>query len=333
MTTQPSQPVLQQGPLVQAKYSENNQITLYWNTSAGIEAAAIFHSAQPEFDEDLNTLLDTQIHPVGASFLRPVTHGRNYYHVKFTDGSVSTVMDRMICTDGVINFRDMGGYETQDGRTVRWGALLRSADLHELSERDLQAAETLDIDWICDLRSDFEVADRPSPAIGKAVNTNIPFMAEANPEEMQRVTGLDLNTGYKAMILNTEKCALILRELLVEGRNTALFHCAAGKDRTGVVCAVILLTLGVPREVVIEDYELTNLALGGLMQRFLKDRDKYIEFMPDLGNEVPEMMKAAFIQASLEAIDEAYGSFDRYVHDGLCLTAEEVVALQNKYLV
>lgn len=333
MSTQPSQPVLQQGPLVQAKYSENDQITLYWNTSAGIEATAIYHSAQPEFDEHLSTLLDIQIQPFGVSFIRPLSHGRNYYHVKFTDGSVSPVTDRLIRTDGVINFRDMGGYVTQDGRTVRWGALLRSADLHELSERDLQAAETLGIDWICDLRSAFEVTERPSPAIGKAVNTNIPFMAEANPEEMQRVAGLDLNAGYKAMILNTEKCALILRELLAEGRDTALFHCAAGKDRTGVVCAVILLTLGVPRDVVIEDYELTNLAVGGLMQRFLKDKDKYIGIMPDLGNEVPEMMKAAFIQASLEVIDEAYGSFDRYLHEGLGFTAEEVAALRNKYLI
>lgn len=333
MSTQPSQPVLQQGPLVQAKYSENNLITLQWNTAADIEIAAVYHSAQPEFDESQSMLLDTQIQPGGASFTRPLSHGRNYYHVKFTDGLVSTVTDRMICTDGIINFRDMGGYATRDGRTVRWGTLLRSADLHELSQRDIQAADTLGIDWICDLRSDFEVVDRPSPAIGKAVNTNIPFMAEANPEEMQRVTGLDLNAGYKAMILNTEKCALILRELLVEGRDTALFHCAAGKDRTGVVCAVILLTLGVPQDVVIEDYELTNLAVGGLMQRFLKDRGKYIGIMPDLDDEIPEMMKAAFIQASLEAIDEAYGSFDRYLHDGLGITADERAVLQHKYLV
>ncbi|MFB5761528.1 tyrosine-protein phosphatase [Paenibacillus medicaginis] len=333
MSTKPSQPVLQQGPLVQAKYSENDQITLYWNTETNIEAAAIYHSAQPEFDEHLSTLLDIQIQPFGASFTRPVAHGRNYYHVKFTDSSVSTVTDRMIQTDGVINFRDMGGYITQDGRTVRWGALLRSADLHELSERDLHAAEMLGIDWICDLRSDFEVVDRPSPAIGKAVNTNIPFMAEANPEEMQRITGLDLKAGYKAMILNTEKCALILRELLAEGRDTSLFHCAAGKDRTGVVCAVILLTLGVPREAVIEDYELTNLAVGGLMQRFLQNRDQYIDIMPDLDGKIPEMMKAAFIEASLEAIDEVYGSFDRYLHEGLGITVEEVTALHNKYLV
>ncbi|MFM9282405.1 tyrosine-protein phosphatase [Paenibacillus jiagnxiensis] len=333
MSTQPSQPVLQQGPLVQAKYSENDQITLYWNTEAEVEAAVIYHSVQPEFDEGLSTLLDTQTQPVGVSFTRPLSHGRNYYHAKFTDGSVSTVTDRMIYTDGVINFRDMGGYTTRDGRTVRWGALLRSADLHELSQRDIQAIEALGIDWICDLRSDFEVAHRPSPPIGKAVNTNIPFMAEANPEEMQQITGFDLNAGYKAMIMNTEKCALILRELLVERRDAALFHCAAGKDRTGVVCAIILLTLGVPRDVVIEDYELTNLAVGGLMQRFLNDRDKYIGIMPDLGDEIPEMMKAAFIQASLEAVDEVYGSFDRYLHDGLGITAEEVAALQNKYLV
>ncbi|MFK0521295.1 tyrosine-protein phosphatase [Paenibacillus illinoisensis] len=331
-----SNSLLKQGPTVQAKYSENNGIALVWNMAETMEAEAVYHSVSPEFTESSSTLLDIQIDPAGAIFTRTVSPGRNYYHVKFTNGSVSTINDRMIYTDGVINFRDMGGYLTEDGRTTRWGMLLRSADLHELSEPDLQTAAALGIDWICDLRSDFEVASRPSPAIGHAINTNVPFMAEASPEEMQKI-GHDLHAGYKAMILNTEKCALILNELLKEERDTSLFHCAAGKDRTGVVCALILLTLGVPREVVIEDYELTNLAVDGLMQRFLsgnnKDYQKYMDQMPEPQGAIPEMMKAAFIQAALEAIDENYGSFEQYLTEGLGISAEQRTALQNKYLV
>ncbi|MCM3785488.1 tyrosine-protein phosphatase [Neobacillus mesonae] len=330
-------PLLQQGPLVQAKYSSNNEITLAWNMAEALKAEAIYHSTQSEFDEKSSTMLEVQIEPVGAAFTRTLSPGRSYYHIKFSDGSVSTVTDRMIYTDGVINFRDMGGYSTEDGRTTRWGMLLRSADLHELSEQDLVTADALGIDWVCDLRSDFEVTSRPSPAIGKAINTNIPFMAEANPEEMKKI-GLDLNAGYKAMILNTDKCSLILHELLKEDRDTSLFHCAAGKDRTGVVCALILLTLGVPRNVVIEDYELTNLAIEGLMQRFLTgDNKDYIDQMPELkdkwNGEIPEMMKAAFIQASLEAIDENYGSFENYLHEGLGISEEERIVLKNKFLV
>ncbi|WP_339843745.1 tyrosine-protein phosphatase [Paenibacillus sp. FSL W7-1088] len=327
-----SKPLLQ-GPLVQAKYSDNNVFTLAWNTAENVKAEAIYHSNHPEFDELSSTLLEVRIEPIGATFTRTLSPGRSYYHVKFKDGSVSTIQDRMIYTDGIINFRDMGGYHTEDGRTTRWGMLLRSADLHELGDQDLQTAEALGIDWICDLRSEFEVASRPSPVIGKAMNSNIPFMAEANPEEMQKIA-FDLNVGYKAMILNTEKCSLILQELLKEGRSTSLFHCAAGKDRTGVVCAVILLTLGVPREVVIEDYELTNLAVDGLMQRFLSDTNKvYMDQMPELEGNIPDMMKAAFIQAALEAIDENYGSFEKYLHEGLGITEQERNSLQNRYLV
>ncbi|MFS0869572.1 tyrosine-protein phosphatase [Paenibacillus xylanilyticus] len=331
-----SKPLLKQGPLVRAKYSKNNGITLAWNMTEDVEAEAIYHSILPEFDELSSTLLEVRIDPIGSAFTRTLSPGRNFYHVKFKDGSVSTINDRMIYTDGVINFRDMGGYLTEDGRTTRWGMLLRSADLHELSEQDLLTADALGIDWICDLRSEFEVASRPSPAIGKAINTNIPFMAEANPEEMQKI-GHDLHAGYKAMILNTDKCALILHELLKEDRDTSLFHCAAGKDRTGVVCALILLTLGVPRDVVIEDYELTNLAVDGLMQRFLsgsnKDYKAYMDQMPDLQGAIPEMMKAAFIEAALEAIDENYGSFELYLAEGLGINEEQRTALQNKYLV
>lgn len=327
--------LVKQGPLVQAKYSVGNRITMSWNTAAHVEVEGIYLSNQLEFDESQSARLEAHIDLEAASVTRTQSPGRNYYHVKFNDGSVSTIYDRMINTDGVINFRDMGGYLTEDGRTTRWGALLRSADLHELSEQDLHIAGTLDIDWICDLRSDFEVAKRPSPAMGKAINTNIPFMAEANPEDMEKI-GLDLNAGYKAMMMNTEKCSLILHELLQEGRYTSLFHCAAGKDRTGVVCALILLTLGVPRDVVIEDYELTNLAVDELMKRFLADSKDYMDHMPELmgkTREIPEMMKANFIQASLEAIDENYGSFDRYLHEGLGVTEEERTILKNKYLV
>ncbi|MNO24982.1 Tyrosine-protein phosphatase precursor [compost metagenome] len=319
------------GSLVQAKYSTNNQITIVWNTAATIDVENIYLSAHPEFEVSQGTRLEAHIDGASASFTRTLSPGRSYYHVKFSDGSVATVNDRMINTDGVINFRDMGGYRTEDGRTTRWGALLRSADLHELSEQDLHIADALGIDWICDLRSESEVAKRPSPPIGTAINTNIPFIAEADPEKMQKV-GIDLHAGYKAMIMNTQKCSLILHELLKEERDTSLFHCAAGKDRTGVVCALILLTLGVPRDVVIEDYKLTNLVIDGLMQRFLADSKDYIDQMPELNGGIPEMMKADFIQAALEAIDENYGSFDRYLYEGLGITAEERAALQNKYL-
>lgn len=326
--------LVKQGPLLQAKYSADNQITIAWSTALGVEALDIYLSILPEFDESQSVRLEAHIDRGGASFTRTLSTGRKHYHVKFNDGSVSTVPDRMIITDGVINFRDMGGYLTEDGRTTRWGALLRSADLHELSEQDLQIADALGMDWICDLRSDFEVAKRPSPAIGTATNTNIPFMAEVNPEDMQKI-GLDLNAGYKAMMMNTQTCSLILHELLQEDRYTSLFHCAAGKDRTGVVCALILLTLGVPRDVVIEDYELTNLAVDGLMRRFLADSKDYVDQMPELQGktgEIPEMMKAHFIQAALEAIDENYGSFDRYLYEGLGITEEERTALKDKYL-
>lgn len=335
MSTSIPKNVVKQGVWVQAKYSSNNQMMITWNKPAdaqNVKVEGIYFSTHPEFDETKSTSLEATIDLAGASFTRTLSPGRSYYHVKFNDGSVFTIHDRMIHTEGVINFRDMGGYVTEDGRMTRWGALLRSADLHELSKQDLQIVDALGIDWICDLRSDFEVAKRPSPAIGTAINTNVPFMAEADPEEMQKI-GLDLNAGYKAMIMNTDKSSFILHELLKEEVNTSLFHCAAGKDRTGVVCALILLTLGVPRDVVIEDYELTNLALDGLMQRFLADSQEYIDQMPELKEGIPAMMRADFIQAALEAIDENYGSFERYLHEGLGITEEERTALQNKYLI
>jgi len=328
----PTHPSLQkQGLSVQLKYSEGKKLTLCWNAEDHVEIESVYHSASPEFDPANSTVIAFAAEGDCATFTRVPSSGRGYFHIRFKDGSVSVIHDRMIQTDGVINFRDMGGYRTEDGRTTRWGMLLRSADLHEMSERDLQMAEKLGIHWICDLRSHFEIAKRPSPQIGSAINTSIPFLAEANPEEMPKVD-LDLGEGYRAMMLNPANCSRILRELLAEDRGTSLFHCAAGKDRTGVVCALVLLTLGVPRDVVIEDYELTNLAVGELLQRFMTSSKEYMEYMPKEQGEIPEYMKAAFIQASLDAIDEHYGSFERYLHEGLGITEQERTALKNKYL-
>lgn len=326
-------PLVKRGPLMKTRYSDKNKITLTWSKDEQFGVDAIYHSSKPEFEECGSTLIkEAQVEVTEATFSRNHFPLRCYYHVKFNDGSVSSAFDRMIYTDGVLNFRDMGGYETVDGRTTRWGMLLRSADLTELSDADMQIVDELGISWICDLRSDFEVLKRPSPIIGKAINTNIPFMSHANPEEMLKVSH-DMKAVYKAMILNTDKCSLILKELLREDRNTSLFHCAAGRDRTGVVCGLILLTLGVPRDVVIQDYNLTDLALEDIMQRVIANFEdsEQIEQLQKISK--TDLINTNLLQAAFEAVDQNYGTFENYLSEGLGISEEDRLLLKNKYLI
>jgi protein-tyrosine phosphatase len=164
----------------------------------------------------------------------------------------------------VTNFRDIGGYPSRLGGQIRRGVLFRSDGLQDLAGADLELYRSLGIVVAFDLRRDSEAARRPNP-----VPTTRLCMMEAveraggsTPKRSEVVTTLDGETmmrdGYRAMVSHSaETIARVIGEV-GRGTHPAVFHCHGGKDRTGVVAAVILDLLGVDRTSVLDDYELTS---------------------------------------------------------------------------
>jgi len=200
---------------------------------------------------------------------------------------------RLVDLDGCLNFRDLGGYPTQDGRRVRWRRLFRSDALHHMTPRDLQRVrDELRIRTVIDLRSSAERSGEPrTPLCAPPVREyHVPLF---DRERSGSAPALPLDEIYFVLLqVAREPIARVVR-LLAESREPALFHCAAGKDRTGLVAAVVLGALGVRDEHVIEDYAATRRSLEQIVER-LRESSSYdyvfTELPPETLHAEPQTM-------------------------------------------
>ncbi|HTO58526.1 MAG TPA: tyrosine-protein phosphatase [Pseudomonadales bacterium] len=251
-------------------------------------------------------------------------------------------MKRILDVPGAINLRDFGGYQTNDGRSVRSGLLYRSGMLAGLTDAGRAAVRALDVEVICDLRRDDERSAEPTPFPShdpRQIQISIdPGSGIALREEMAR-TSVSLEDRIRYMVeINRE----LVRDHVAEYRRmfdvfesvqdgAFLIHCAAGKDRTGFGVAAILFALGVPRETIVEDYLLTNIAMdfeGFILPRL---KDAYGEIDIEAAKALSGV-RLDYIEAALGEVDATYGSFEAYLDEALGVDASRRAALQARYL-
>jgi protein-tyrosine phosphatase len=176
-------------------------------------------------------------------------------------------VDREIVLEGCVNFRDLGGYRARGG-SIRWRRLFRSDALHELTPADVAAVRDLGVSTVIDLRSDFERAHDggPHPLEGAVELVRAPIINEVNGRVMGD-TGLSLAQRYARIMETTGTALADAVTAIADAPGAAVFHCAAGKDRTGMVSAVVLGALGVSDEDVVADYAMTGRNLVGIQAR------------------------------------------------------------------
>jgi protein-tyrosine phosphatase len=181
---------------------------------------------------------------------------------------------RWVPLDGAFNFRDVGGYATTDGAGVRWGSVFRSDALQHLSPGDLRSIGALGIDRIIDLRSpeEIEAVGRGRLATGSPQYLTASIIPSGSGEALGAPPGDDIAERY-LWYLEVGRAALVRAfEILSQpDRGAVVFHCAAGKDRTGVVAAMLLGVLGVSEDDIVADYDLTNRALPAILERLAAD--------------------------------------------------------------
>jgi protein-tyrosine phosphatase len=181
---------------------------------------------------------------------------------------------RWVSLDGAFNFRDVGGYAASDRAQVAWGSVFRSDALHHLSADGLAAVAELGVDRVIDLRSPEEVAavGRVDVGDGPIEYVNAPVLPSLSGEATGVPASDDIAARY-LWYLDVGREALVeVFEILAEpGRGAAVFHCAAGKDRTGVVAALLLGVLGVSDDDIVSDYALTTRALPAILDRLAAD--------------------------------------------------------------
>jgi protein-tyrosine phosphatase len=175
--------------------------------------------------------------------------------------------DRHHRFEGCFNFRDIGGYPTTEGRTVRWGRYYRAGRQDRMSEADVARARDLGIATQIDLRKPDEVREQgrgPLEEMGVAYH-HIPVIPEGGSDELSRLVGDTGISGrrYLGYLEFGPEPWLAMFEIFADaGRHPIVLHCTAGKDRTGVSTAFLLSVLGVDRALIEADYILTNRDVG-----------------------------------------------------------------------
>jgi hypothetical protein len=223
---------------------------------------------------------------------------------------------RLIPLAGAHNFRDLGGYPGPGGRTTRWNTLFRSDTLHELSGPDVDLLVSMGLTTIIDLRTTRELARSGRGPLGDhAIGFHhLSVIGDGGGERGEggeavaapAPPGEDVGERY-LWYLEAGRAALAEALMLLgePDRYPAVFHCAAGKDRTGVLAALVLGIVGVAPDVIVTDYELTATRMPMIMERYRTD-PAYADWLAD----VPASrfsVESASMERFLAGLEDRYG--------------------------
>jgi protein-tyrosine phosphatase len=229
-----------------------------------------------------------------------------------------------ISLDGALNFRDVGGYRTADSKQVKQGQIFRSGHLADLTQRDHAVLRQIGIRLVCDFRSKQEVDQRPNrlpndtamayihmPIVNKLIEPTA-AVARIRKGDISWFSEDFVIQSYLQKIDDFADVWRAVFTLLADKENRPLvFHCTAGKDRTGVCAALILLALGVPEETVIQDYLLSNSCIAPFIKKIRQEISELGINPEKLEDFITAPHKA--ISALIAHLTENFGSASNYL--------------------
>ena len=260
--------------------------------------------------------------------------------------------DRHVTLEGQPNFRDLGGYKTTDGRTVRWGQVYRSGELPRLTNADVSKLEKLHIKTVVSFLTDTEIEfrgrDRVPPGVREIALPIDTKGSLATAIVDARKTGdfskvpVELNPQIHAMLPDQaqQEYANLLREIAKPESRPIVFHCSHGVHRTGTASAILLWALGVPWETIRTDYLLSNeYRRDETEERLVQLRNLAAENQGiepenvDMTNiKAFYILQGEYIDATRDWILTEYGSIDAYIRKGLGLSDKDIARLRDELL-
>lgn len=252
-------------------------------------------------------------------------------------------MERIIALEGGRNFRDLGGYETQDGRRVKWRMLFRSGSMARLTPADYETLAAFSIKQICDFRT---TSEQTAELNQWSRDAKIAYWArdyEMSFGELRTILASgDLTiekaqqgmiAGYRTLPFEQAPAFKVLFQNLANHVSPIVFNCSVGKDRAGTAAALVLSALGVPRQTVIEDYLLTNQILD--INALLAQRPDPNTPMTRNGMDIAAAIlhtDERYLSAALDAVEAQHGSVEAYLEDVLDLSPENLAAMRAHFL-
>ncbi len=255
--------------------------------------------------------------------------------------------ERLIELEGVGNFRDLGGYKTQCGKTVSTGKLFRSASLYKASDADVnRIANELGVRHIIDLRKQRELDLEPHPEslLDQVTYHWLPIELDgtARDDIDRRIEEGTAASAFEGLLIDVNKAMVSQHQkdiqrwfhILLDHEEPILFHCTEGKDRTGFTAAVFLSALGVDYDQVLADYLLTNLVHKYSIEERIKRSAVLSSFEVDV-KDLERLLSVDkdYIDAAFEQIDKDFGSVEAYLENALEIDSAKLQSLKDKFLV
>lgn len=276
-------------------------------------------------------------------------HERAYFSIEPENGRPVTTALRVLPLEGGRNFRDLGGYPTEDGKTVRWGKVYRSGVMHDLTDADYEYLSGLGIGVVCDFRAIEERLEEPTNwAAGDIDYLSWDYTSADSSGQLaqvfqdpsvtpEMVSGMMIRL-YSSIMDQHEDKFRVMFDRLVAGDVPLAFNCSAGKDRTGIAAALLLSALGVEREAVVADYAMSEKVVD-YMQIFADastiDEDSPYAFLAQMP---PDLVKPLlrsdprYIESALASLEEEHGSVLAYIQTELGVDDDELMSLREMLL-
>ncbi|MEO0907060.1 MAG: tyrosine-protein phosphatase [Pseudomonadota bacterium] len=326
-----------------------NQYNFTWQGDAPV---TIEVSTEPGFAAGSGRMIGT-FEGGAATWTADTGPARRYFLASTENGAQQAIAVRLLPLEGGRNFRDLGGYTTEDGRTVKWGRVFRSGAMDGLTAGDYKYLSDLGITTLCDFRDADERAAAPTkwaagavdymtfaPPLEENEEDNPMFAAFSKPDSTPEDVRAAMAAGYPGILINEDEGYTAMFDQLAAGRIPLAFNCSAGKDRAGTAAALILTALGVPRDQVVSDYALSDDYVD-YMGDFLspeaqeKGKDGPYAFLYKIPAEmVAPLMESnpIYIETTFDAMAVKHGSALAYIQAEFDVTDTELEQIRTLLL-
>lgn len=265
---------------------------------------------------------------------------RQYIHLFDPKQGFVVTAERCLPTDGPDNFRDLGGYPTTNGAYTRWGQVFRSDRLDKITAKDQALIEALGIATVYDLRSKAEVAAAPDPLPNTIKYVHLPMSSDVAQHRsmlkrildraMTKFDNEDMARGYLRMLESFGDYFIEVIREIIDGRKV-LFHCTAGKDRTGVMAMVLLSLAGVTEPYLLDDYEISQQYRKASTDAAFREKIRAAGFNPDDYSAMWQSPRAVMRQ-TLDGLQQHWGSPRGYLHS-IGVNDEMIAAARSQLCV
>ena len=259
-----------------------------------------------------------------------------------TDSAFQNENYRLLPMDGSHNTRELGGYKTTDGKSIKWGMLFRSDKLSDISKADQAYLQNLGIKKIIDFRSKEEKAEDPDIVPKGITYIEMPISVDgAMRSKIEAVLKGETNKEVKSFLIDANKEFVSdysgvyedFLKNLIDDDGPALFHCTAGKDRAGFAAAITLIALGVSKEDVIKDYMKTNQFTEERIEEIIGQIELMTLYQTDAEVLRPLLgVEREYIETAFQTAEDEYGSLMNFIRHGLNISDDDLQKLRTKFL-